>query len=128
MDINALIVLLSTITGWIIIHLLERRRDELNKKQAIRINFLIESWRLLESASNRENNDLNHNIETAIADIQLFGSPKQIELAQNMAEQLATSGTGESLELLKELRADLRKSVNLEKVPAKFRFVRFKNN
>jgi len=123
--IIALMTLIITIMGWIILHLLTKRRDSINKKKEIRIKYLIDAWRLLESASNRKNNDRNTNIEIAVADIQLFGSRKQIELAQKIAIDLSRTGTGESLELLKELRTDLRKELKLEKVPDTFRYIRF---
>lgn len=130
MNIGILIPLIitSTITilSWGILHFLSKRRDLLNKKKEIRINYLIQAWRLLEAASNRNNNNLSSNIETAIADIQLFGTKKQIELAQKFAEEIATHKSSSSLELLILLREDLRNELKLEKVPNKFKFLRFK--
>ena len=121
MDRNTLLAFLVTMFGWAIVHFLAKRRDVMNKKKEIRINYLINAWRLLESASNRPNSDLNKNIEIAIADIQLLGTKRQIELAQKIAIDISSSGTGESLELLKELRKEL----NIDKVPDTFKFIRF---
>lgn len=125
MDIKTLIVLIITVIGWTIVHFLTKKRDAVNKRKEIRIKYLIDAWKLLEEASNRQNCDLNKNIEIAIADIQLFGTKKQIELAQKIAEDISSKGTGDSLELLKELRKDLRNELNLETVPDQFKFIRF---
>ena len=70
MDIKTLIALLLTVIGWTIVHFLTKKRDAINKRKEIRIKYLIDAWKLLEEASNRQNKDLNKNIEIAIADIQ----------------------------------------------------------
>ena len=90
----------------------------------MRINYLINAWRSLESASNRENNDFLENFETSIADIQLFGTKKQIELAQKFAVELSENKSANNLDLLIDLRNDLRKELQLEKVPDIFKFLR----
>ena len=87
---------------------------------------MIQAWRLLETASNRDSQELHSNIETAIADNQLFGTRRQIELAQKFAEEMAIHKSGSSLELLILLREDLRDELNLENVPNTFKFLRFK--
>ncbi len=124
--IITIIGLIITIIGWGIVHLSAIKRDAINKRKEIRIKYLIDAWRLLDEASNRSHNDLNKNIEKAISDIQLFGSKTQIELAQKMAEDISSLGSGESLGLLIDLRKDLRKELDLETVPERFRFLRFK--
>lgn len=85
----------------------------------------IQAWERLEKASNRQDNSYNTDIETAIADIQLFGTKRQIELAQQFAEEIARNKESSTLELLILLREDLRKELRLEKVPRKFKFLRF---
>lgn len=117
--------LIITIIGWGILHSLTKRRDLANRKKEIRIKYLIDAWRLLESASNRKNGELYKNIEVAISDIQLFGSKKQIELAQKIALNISETGQSDTLDLLIELRADLRKELNLESVENTFKFIRF---
>lgn len=121
-----IITSILTVLSWGILHFLSKRRDLLNKKKEIRINYLIQAWRLLETASNRDNQVLHSNIETAIADIQLFGTRRQIELAQKFAKEMATHKSVSYLELLILLREDLRDELNLESVPNKFKFLRFK--
>lgn len=96
-----------------------------NQKKEVTIKFLVQAWERLEKASNRQDNSYNTDIETAIADIQLFGTKRQIELAQQFAEEIARNKESSTLELLILLREDLRKELRLEEVPRKFKFLRF---
>lgn len=52
--------------------------------------------------------------ESALADIQLFGSAEQVRLAQAVAGAIAQRGGGELDSLLAVLRRDLRRELNLE--------------
>jgi hypothetical protein len=129
MDKTTLISILTiccTIIGWKIVDMFNQRRDALLKRKNIRIDYLIKAWRLLESASNRENNELIKNLETAIADIQLFGTYEQIKLAQEISREMSEKNIANTLELLKALRKDLRKELKLDKVPDELRFLRIK--
>lgn len=105
-----------TIVGWYIVHLLSTKRDRRNKQRELRINYLIEAWRKLEYASNRKEINATEYVEKPIADIQLFGTKKQIELSIKIANELAETKGSNLIELLTELRQDLRKELNLEKI------------
>ena len=121
---NSIIGVLIIVIGWFVGYFLSKRHDAINKRKEMRINYLINAWRSLESASNRENNDFLENFETSIADIQLFGTKKQIELAQKFAVELSENKSANNLDLLIDLRNDLRKELQLEKVPDIFKFLR----
>lgn len=105
---------LVVIIGWVITHCFSLMRSAKDKKREVTIEYLINAWRTLESASNRSDTSYNAKLETAIADIQLLGTQKQIELAQQFADQMAQTGSGDALELLIQLREDLRKELSLE--------------
>lgn len=62
----------------------------------------------LEHAAERTSYDHVKYLEDPIADIQLFGNKKQIDLAQKFASEMAEKGTSSLNELLKELRKDLK--------------------
>jgi tRNA A37 threonylcarbamoyladenosine dehydratase len=88
---------------------------------------LIESFRRLEGSSNRfyqHDSQYARDYEAAIADIQLFGTAKQIELAQILITDHLSKGSASCDELLEELRRDLRKELDLESVPRKRMYVR----
>jgi len=108
---NLLVPLLITsvvaIAGWFVVHLLSSKKDRENKRHDLRIQYLIEAWRSLEKASNRDDlSPSKSDLERAIADIQLFGSRRQIELAQKFAEDFAKTGNATLDELLEDLRQD----------------------
>ena len=91
------------------------RKEKENKRREIRLNHLIDAYRKLESASNRPMTpDSEHarNIESAIADIQLFGSVRQLELAQIAAKTFAKIGEVSFNDLLNDLRDDLRNELD----------------
>lgn len=85
----------------------------------------MSAWKRLECASNRKNHFYNADFESAIADIQLLGSHKQIDLAQQIAIELSQEGECNSLELLLELREDLRKELGVAPASRTFKCLRF---
>ena len=72
--------------------------------------YLIEAYRRLEDCSQ----------QFGAADkgkIQLFGTPRQVDLVQRFASDFAARGGASLDELLADLRTDLRAELNLEAVP-----------
>ncbi len=125
MNNDLIIQCIITVVGWIVVYIFAIRQNTQIKKKEVTIEYLIQAWGKLEKASNRNDNRYNTEIETAIADIQLFGTKRQIELAQQFAEEIARNKESSTLELLVLLREDLRKELKLERVPRKFKFLRF---
>ena len=113
------------ILGWGITHYLALKKSVRDKKREVTVEYLIKAWRTLESASNRSDNSHNTKLETAIADIQLLGTQKQIELAQQFAAQIAKTRSGDTLELLIQLREDLRMELGLSPVKRNLKILRF---
>nr|WP_294934309.1 hypothetical protein [uncultured Flavobacterium sp.] len=128
MNFNLLIPLLITsfvtMTGWYILHWFAKRRDILNKQKELRINYLIEAWRKLEYAANRKDFDKIEYLEKPIADIQLFGTKKQIELALELVTAIVENRSSNLTGLLEELRQNLRKELNLEKISTSIQIFR----
>lgn len=114
--IPLLITAVVTIIGWYIVHLFAARRDRKNKQRELRINYLIEAWRKLEYSANRKGVNAIEYVEKPIADIQLFGTKKQIDLTIKIAHELAEKQGTNLIELLTELRKDLRRELNLEQI------------
>lgn len=125
MNNDLIIQCIITVIGWIVVYIFAIRQNTQIKKKEVTIEYLIQAWGKLEKASNRKDNRYNTEIETAIADIQLFGTNRQIELAQQFAEEIARNKESSALDLLVLLREDLRKELKLERVPRKFKFLRF---
>lgn len=119
---------LVAIVGLGVTHALTSRRDLNAEKRKIRINFMIEAYRKLEAGSSRGKNQDKYSdqFHSSIADIQLLGSPEQVEIAKRIAV-LMGKGTGEAVsinELLIALRSELRVELNLETVPAEIIILR----
>ena len=126
--IPLLITSIVTITGWFIVNRLLSNRDRANKRRDLIAQYLIEAWRKLENAPHRKADFPAKDLERAIADIQLFGTPRQIELACKVAEDFAKTGSADLGELLEILRKDLREELQLETVSQKIKHLRFFRN
>ena|SRR5712692_852308 len=121
----AVVSAVVVIVGWYVVHYLSGRRDQANKRRDLRVQYLIEAYRRLEFAGNRPlTKEVAPEFEKAIADIQLFGTPKQVELAQAFALGFAESGIHSLDPLLNELRQELRKELNLEPVEPNIKYLR----
>jgi hypothetical protein len=78
--------------GWIVAHHFNVRRDQQNKRREIRVGYLIEAYRQLEAGTNRgsiDGTEYGRGFESAIADIQLFGTAEQVRLAKQLAIDIA---------------------------------------
>ena len=110
------IAIVSTVCGWFVIHNMSRKRDLENQKKEMRISYLINAFRRIEDSVNRTDPDKLFLLESAIADIQLFGTKKQIELSIKSANDLAKNRQADNKPLLMDLRNDLRNELGLEPV------------
>jgi hypothetical protein len=115
---SMVITVLLALLGWYIGYWTTVRRDRLAKKRDLRIQYLIDAYRRLESAANRTNASLEE-LESSVADIQLFGSAEQIRLVREFAAKFAADGGAGLTDLLESLRADLRKELDLGVSPAR---------
>ena len=101
------------------------KRDLANKRRELRVKYLIDAYRQLERASNRTaTGGQSSRLESAIADIQLLGTPKQVEMAKRFAIDFAQNRTASLDELLFDLRATLRAELDLEIVESQIQFLR----
>ncbi len=119
---------LVAIIGLGISHWLTSLRDMKAEKRKIRINFMVEAYRKLENGSCRGLNQERYSeqFHSAIADIQLLGSPIQVEIARKIASALG-SGSGSLVtinELLNALRVELRSELDLPAVSSEIVILR----
>jgi hypothetical protein len=130
MRLDLLIPLLITTfvatLGWIVAHRLTAKRDLANKRRELKVKYLIDAYRQLEGAANREDRlSTTADLESAIADIQLFGTPKQVEMALNIAQEIVDKQDALIDDLLFDLRETLRSELQLEPVTSKIKILRF---
>lgn len=117
MDWQPLVPLGSAVVGGLVVHLLSRSRDRANKRKEQRVSYLIEAYRRLEECSQQFGVADKGKLESAVADIQLLGTPHQVDLVQRFASDFAATGGASLDELLADLRTCLRAEPSLEAVP-----------
>lgn len=120
MLMNLLSVFVSAVVigaGWVVVHALNMRRDTLAKRRDLRVQYLIEAYRKLENNAGRINAlpEVRRAFESAVADIQLLGTRSQIDALLEFLQQFKDNPNGNIDPVLKLLRDDLRKELNLEK-------------
>jgi hypothetical protein len=95
-------------------HFLVSKRESDKRKKEMRVGYLVEAFRKLEKGASPPANDYSAgDFESAISDIQLFGSSSQVKLAHNFCEA-ASKGDGSLLQdLLENIRTELRKELAL---------------
>jgi hypothetical protein len=121
----AVTLVVAILGGWLGHHF-STRRDVANERRKLRISYLLEAYRRLEGASNRDDpNTCWPQFESAIADIQLLGSAHQVSLARQFALEMATNRTAPLDDLIFDLRQSLRSELNLEPISEKVLFLRY---
>lgn len=103
------------VAGWFAAHQFNVHRDRQNKRRDMRIQFLLDAYRRLESAANRHGMTVEQKLEfeSAVADIQLLGTKKQVAATVAFLRQHA-SGSGANIDsVLRLLRKDLREELGL---------------
>ena len=110
-------------------HYLSSRRDQMNERRKMRIAYLLEAFRRLERVALRDRLDeleqFLPDLESAVADIQLLGSPEQVLLAKRLVGKLLEERKMDLHALLAELRRTLRSELQLEQVPDNIAVLRF---
>ena len=134
--IAGLVAALIAVAGWFVAHRLNVARDADGKRRELRIQYLLEAYRRLESNANRppkstdaDREGANREFESAIADIQLLGTPDQIEALQGFIDDMQKPDGARNINyLLSILRADLRQELDLGRDDKKVMIFRFTGN
>jgi hypothetical protein len=125
---TALISLASSLFGGLIVafanHWMTKRRDYEKRLAELRVTLLIECWRKLErgalvstSADEKSRNDAYDGMEDAIARIKLLGTLRETAMAEDVSRRLSAKEPAAVVELLNELRKNLRQELNLKMLP-----------
>jgi hypothetical protein len=122
--IGIIVAALIAVCGWFVGNALAARRERRNDRRDYRAKFLIDAWVTLEDAAQRKDNSRLVALEGAVAKIHLFGTARQIELAQTLAREIAEKSRGSTDDLLNDLRRDLRAELELAPVSGPILHVR----
>lgn len=121
-----LVTVVVALSGGWLGHHLAGRRDLLHERRKLRVAYLLEAYRKLEDAGNRDEPIRTWPLfESAIADIQLLGSPVQVELARRFAIDMAQHHTALLDPLVNDLRNSLREELELPEVRETVVYLRF---
>jgi hypothetical protein len=97
------------VTGAYIGHWLTYRREKKSRLQQQRIQYLIDAYRAFARANHHPRlYEVADDLEQAVADIQLLGSPELIELVQKFAHELGTKQEASLDDVLMTIRKNLR--------------------
>ena len=100
-------ILVPIIIGYFISLLLSFKE----KRRELMLTYLIEAYTAIENSAY---NEIDLKLENAIGIIQLFGTTRQIDLAKQMAFDLANHKMADLDDLLLDLRNSLRRELKLE--------------
>jgi hypothetical protein len=121
-------VIVSALVAFAVVtltHLFTSFRDQKNRRQEQRISYLITVFRALRKANHHPRlYEIADELEQAVADIQLFGTPEQIVLVQKFANELGTTQTAEMNDLLRNLRDNLRQELRANPVSGRVVWLR----
>jgi uncharacterized membrane protein YgcG len=93
-------------------------RQRENRQESERLRSLVAAYRALAGSFSPAAPADRVALESALSDIVLFGSVRQVELAAAAAHNLAAGASVDYQTLVEDLRADLRRQLGLEPIPA----------
>ncbi len=125
--LKTLITVIIAVLGWIIAHYFSSKRDRSIKRLEIKTTHLIKVYMILANdiTERAETAERNAKLELLIAELQLFGSDRQIALTKELVENIHHGGKFNFDELLKDIRNDLREELELEPIDGRIKWLRF---
>jgi hypothetical protein len=125
--LKIVITLILAVLGWLVAHYFTAKRGSINKRREMSIEHLVDAYRVLaHDISRRElTSERQEKLENLLSDIQLFGSTEQVELAKQLADQVAAGGEFQLDILINSLRNDLRAQLNLSRIEGNVKWLRF---
>jgi hypothetical protein len=123
--IGPVLAAVVAVAGWFVAHRLSVKKDMAAKRREMRVGYLIEAYRQLEGAAQRSEAEKRKDFESAVADIQLFGSGRQIKLVHELVEAMAKDGFATYNPLLELLRLELRHELGMRPEAAPIKIFRF---
>lgn len=109
------ITIVLAVAGWVVGHKLTSQRDIKNKQREIRIKYLLEAYEALMVLGRNGTILPNHKeVEWAVFIIEMFGTPKQVELSRNFTKEMAESNNSNFTELVVSIRNFVRVELGLK--------------
>ncbi len=116
---------IAGIDGAYIGHVLTARRERRSRLQKQRSQYLVEAYRAFAKANHHPRlYEVADDLEQAIADIQLFGTPELIALTQTFCREMAAEETASLDDILTTIRQNLRIELGEQPVSGKMMWLR----
>jgi uncharacterized membrane protein YgcG len=96
---------------------IQQRRQRENRQETERLKSLVAAYRSLAGSFTPASGEHQAQMEEALADVVLFGSIRQVELAAECALTLTRGQPVAYQALIEALRSDLRTQLGLEAIP-----------
>lgn len=121
-ELGVIATIAAAIVGWFVNGILDRRSARRNTK----VEHLISTYRTLDALTQRNplTSSQRRELEQCISNIQLLGTPVEVGLALEFAEQFVQHHEADLDDLLLEMRRSLRSELHLPRVAAKKRVLR----
>jgi hypothetical protein len=103
------------VIGWFVTNWLKNKSDLQAKKREIRLKALETAYMRLATTCNRPQDiKIAEEIETFVSEIQLYGTPYQITLMQDIVEKFKSGSEVSYDAMLMDLRDTIRRELALE--------------
>jgi len=96
----------------------QTHRQRENRQETERLKSLVTAYRSLAGSFSPAADADRAQVEEALADVVLFGSPRQVEMAAQCARALVTGQPADYRPLVDDLRSDLREQLGLPPIPS----------
>lgn len=118
---------LIAVVGWIVGHWLNSMRELKNRRREARLKGLESAYKCLALSAVRDwTDDHKMEFERFVAEIQLYGSPHQVQLMTKIVDGLNRQEPSVSFDaLLEDLRDSLRQELRMEPVRGPIWWYRF---
>ncbi len=118
---------LIAVVGWIVGHWLNAKRELTNRRREARLKGLESAYKCLALAAVREWTDEHKaEFERFVAEIQLYGTPHQVEMMTKLVEAFNRQEPSISFDsLLEDIRNSLRAELRMEPVSGPVWWYRF---
>lgn len=111
---GAILAATVAVIGWWVAYRFAVRKDLSMRRREIRVKYLIDAHRQLRDAAGLPAEQREREVESALADIHLFGSGRQIAVLQQVRGDLSGEGSAPFERLLHVLRSEIRQELGID--------------
>lgn len=110
--------ILGAFAGGFVVHKLTLRREAVSARRTQRVTFLLDAYRKLIDASERDtlSSERRDNLEGALADVMLLGGQEEIQAAGRFQRDFVENKSSSLVPVIESLRKSLRSELDLPEI------------